>query len=424
MAIPPKLLPLYEDPLRHNAFYGGRGSGKSWGIAEYCVLRGYERRTRFLCAREVQSSIDDSVKQLLEDTIDRLGLNDFYEIQKTKIIGANGTTFIFKGLRTEDISKVKSVEKIDVCWCEEAQTLSEVSLRTLNPSIRAPGSIIIYSYNPELLDDPIHHRMVVKPGQSSRAVKMNWMDNPYFTDVLNQERIDDYNRDDTPDKHVYKHIWEGECLPAVEGAIFANELSRLYSENRVRPLELDDMGKVYGVMDLGWGVSTMVIAQKFASTVQVIGYGEWRNKTYAEVTADVRGKFPDARWGGIFMPHDASHRDPKYGKSHKDVMGELGWKVLDIPQIGVGNYIEQGRQMFRNVYVSDNEDCEVLLNCLRRFKFKITTDGTKKTGVDKDDASHGGEAWCYTAVVAPQMTNDDHDPSDIEELYREYQSYG
>jgi phage terminase large subunit len=123
------------------------------------------------------------------------------------------------------------------------------------------------------------------------------------------------------------------------------------------------------------------------------------------MTAEVRADHPEWRWGNVFMPHDAAHRDPKYGKSHKEVMREQGWDVEDIPQIGVANYLEQGRQLFKKVYVSDSEECRDLIHCLKRFKYMITADGRKTTGVEKDEYSHGGEAWCYAAVVAEQMTN-------------------
>jgi phage terminase large subunit len=158
-------------------------------------------------------------------------------------------------------------------------------------------------------------------------------------------------------------------------------------------------------MDLGWGVQTMLLAQRFASTVQIIGYHEWRNKTYAHLTDELRKEYPTFRWGKIFMPHDASHKDPKTGKSHYETMNELGWETAEVPQIGVENYISLGREMFNNVYISDK--CTDLINCLRRFKYRLSADTERRTGVDKDDFSHGGETWCYTAVVADEMTNDD-----------------
>lgn len=405
LSIPSKLLPLWESPARHNGIYGGRGSGKSHGIADFVIARAYDRPTRVLCGREVQKSIKDSVHQLLRDKIEAHDLTGFFNIGREEITAPNGSQFMFKGLRTEDITKVKSIEGVDIAWIEEAQALSTESLRTLIPTIRKEGSFLIYTFNPELDTDPIYERQIAKPPADSLNIEMNWRDNPFFPDVLHAERLDDYERDTTPTKYIYKHIWEGKCLPAVEGAIFADEVATLQQAGRIRPIEYDSSGKVHVIMDLGWGVTVMLFAQRFGSTMQVIGYREFRNKTYDQMTQAVRAAHPDWRWGKVFMPHDAAHRDPKYGKSHKQVMEELEWDVHDIPQIGVANYIERGRKLFQNVYVSDSAECRDLIHCLRRFKYMVTADGRKTTGVDKDEYSHGGEAWCYAAVVAEQMTN-------------------
>jgi phage terminase large subunit len=190
-------------------------------------------------------------------------------------------------------------------------------------------------------------------------------------------------------------------LPAVEGAIFANEVAKLYEENRVRALDYDPMGKVHGIMDLGWGVMTMILAQRFGNTVNIIGYHECVNKTYDQITVELKAKHPDYRWGKVFMPHDASHRDPKTGNDHYEVMEALGWETDKVEQIGIENYIEKGRRMFGNVYISDANGCDRLIHCLRRFKYRIA------------------ESFCYTAVVADKLVNDD---LVIENPYRGLQS--
>ncbi len=337
-----------------------------------------------------------------------MGLSGFYKGTKDSIVGLNGTQFLFHGVRTEDVTKIKSLEGVDDCWVEEAHALSAKSWRILVPTIRKEASRFYITFNPELVDDPTYERFITKPPKDAHTIKMNYTDNPWFSEVLNQERIEDYERDKTDDKHVYKHTWEGLTLPAVEGAIFANEVARLYEEHRVRPLDYDPMGLVYGIMDLGWGVQTMVLAQRFGNTVNIIGYHEWVNRTYDQITADLHKQHPDYRWGKIFMPHDASHRDPKTGNSHFEVMETLGWQTDTVEQIGIENYIEKGRRMFGNVYISDANGCDRLIHCLRRFKYKIAAaNEDKKTGVDKDDYSHGAESWCYTAVIADKMTNDD-----------------
>ena len=278
------------------------------------------------------------------------------------------------------------------------------------------------TFNPELVDDPTYERFITKPPADSHVIKMNYTDNPWFNKVLDQERLEDYERDTTPDKHVYRHTWEGITLPAVEGAIFANEVSKLFEQNRVRPLDYDPMGLVHVIMDLGWGVMTAALVQRFGNTINFIGYHEYVNRTYDQMTTDLHQRYPDYRWGKAFMPHDASHRDPKTGNSHFEVMEALGWETEKIEQIGVENYIEKGRRMFGNVYISNSNGCDRLIHCLRRFKYKIAaTNEDKKTGVDKDDYAHGAETFCYTAVVADKLVNEN---VRIEDPYRAFRTPG
>jgi phage terminase large subunit len=410
--IPDKAMPIWEDPRRVNTLYGGRGSTKSWTVAQILSLNGYREPRRILCGREIQKSLDESVFRLLRQQQHRMGLGSFYQEHKGGIRGLNGTEFIFKGLRTENIDSLKSIEDVDDCWLEEAHVLSHKSIRILVPSIRKPGSRFYVTLNPELDDDPAYERFVLNADpERSHAIKMNYNDNPWFKDTeLEAERQYDNDHDRTPGKFMYAHVWDGTTLPAVEGAIFAGEVALFEQERRYRDIDIDPMGLVHGIMDLGWGVMTMVLAQRFASTVQVVGYREWRNATYDQITAELRAdkQLEGVRWGKIFMPHDASHRDPKTGRSHRAVMRDLGWTVASVPQLGVENYIEKGRRLFRTAYINKGNGGDDLMRCLKRFKYKVAVDNEhKKTGVDKDDFSHGSEAWCYTAVVADELTNNE-----------------
>ena len=412
LQLPEAVGPVLHDPQRYNTLYGGRGSAKSWSIAEILSLDGAQQPLRILCGREIQKSLDESVMQLLKDTHQRMELGGFYKERKGGIEGNNGTRFIFRGLQNESIDSLKSLEGVDRVWLEEAHVLSERSLRILIPTIRKKGSRFYVSMNPELDDDPAYIRFVTSPPKGSHVIKMNYRDNPWFHETeLDAERLADYDRDITPDKHIYKHIWEGETLPAVEGAIFANEVSRFQQEGRHRRIDYDPMGRVHMVMDLGFGVMVGILVQRFANTVQVVGYHEWRNSTYDKLTQQLHQEYPDWKWGKVFMPHDAAHRDPKTGHSHKRVMEDLGWQVEDIEQIGVENYIEKGRRMFGQAWISTENGGGDLMRVLKRFKYNVSDNNPDMRRAPlKDDFSHGGEAWCYTAVVAEELTNDDRKP--------------
>jgi len=409
-----------EQPLRHLVIKGGRGSAKSHSVARLLVNVAVAQSVRILCTREIQKSIEESVYQLLCDVITDLGFDEFFTKGKKTITAQNGSQFIFAGLRSQDVAKVKSMERVMICWCEEAHVLSEHSLDVLTPTIRADNSIIIYTYNPELDDDPVHARFALDPQDDVCVITMNYRDNKWFPKVLEGERQRTFDRDKSKGKTKYNWIWEGKTLPAVEGAIFAEEVAAMHEAGRIIPLEYDPKGRVHVVMDLGYGVMTAILVQKFASTVQIIGYEELYHSTYHDLTLILKPENPNHprskwRWGKVFMPHDAAHRDPKYGKSHKEVMTDLGWDVEDIEQVGVENYIEQGRGLFQNVYITNTDDTEhggakQLLRCLKRWRYQVsdTDTGSKKTHPPmKDEFSHGGETFCYTAVVADLLTNED-----------------
>lgn len=193
-------------PSRYKVGYGGRGSAKSWGFGRAAVMLASRRRTRFLCARELQVSIGDSVHKLLSDQIEAMRLAPWFEIQNNLIRGANGSEFIFTGIRN-NATKIKSTEGVDICWVEEAEGVSERSWEILIPTIRKPGSEIWVTFNPDQVTDPTYRRFVTTPPPRSIVSKLSWRDNPWFSDELREEK--DYLARVDPD--AYEHVWEGGC---------------------------------------------------------------------------------------------------------------------------------------------------------------------------------------------------------------------
>lgn len=190
--------------LRYRVAYGGRGSAKSWQFARALLVHGLSSPLRILCAREYQASIRDSVHRVLADQIDLLGLTTFYTVQESAILGANGTEFLFKGLR-RDIAQIKSTEGIDLCWVEEAEAVSDHSWRTLIPTIRKPNSEIWVTFNPAMESDPTYQRFVKSPPERSVVRLVSYLDNPWFPAVLKEE-ADALLRAD-PEAHA--HVWGG-----------------------------------------------------------------------------------------------------------------------------------------------------------------------------------------------------------------------
>ena len=209
--------PLFK-AMRYKVYYGGRGAAKSWAFAQALLLKGAEKKMLILCTREFQSSIQDSVHRLLSDQIVKLGLSNFYEPQNTKIIGKNGTQFIFEGLK-RNTTKIKSFEGVDICWCEEAESITDNSWDILIPTIRKPGSEIWVSYNPDDELDATHQKFVIDPPKNSHVQKVSFRDNPWFTDELKDEMEECKLKN--PNK--YLHIWEGECNTDYEDSIIKPE---------------------------------------------------------------------------------------------------------------------------------------------------------------------------------------------------------
>lgn len=206
---------LLFSPSRYKVFYGGRGGAKSWAFAQALVLLAMQKPLRVLCARELQVSIADSVHKLLADQIEALGLSARFEVTRQSIRSVNGSEFIFKGLR-HNATEIKSLEGVDICWCEEAQVVSKESWDLLIPTIRKQGSEIWISFNPGRPDDETYKRFVLEPPDDAVVVKVGWQDNPWFPDTLRREM--EYCRRISPDD--FRHIWEGEPSVLTEAQVF------------------------------------------------------------------------------------------------------------------------------------------------------------------------------------------------------------
>lgn len=217
---PDAFAPLFQPvgTYRYRVYYGGRGSAKSWQFARALLIHGLTTPIRVLCAREYQASIRDSVHRVLADQVTLLGLTKVYTVQEAGIFGANGTEFLFKGLR-KDIAQIKSTEGIDVCWVEEAEAVSDSSWRTLIPTIRKPQSEIWVSFNPALADDPTYQRFVVKPPERSIIRKVSYQDNPWCPAVL-EEEADALLR---ADPEAYAHVWGGEPWARSDAQVLAGK---------------------------------------------------------------------------------------------------------------------------------------------------------------------------------------------------------
>lgn len=403
----PRKLKFLFEPCRYKSIRGGRGSGKSWGVARALLIIGASKPTRVLCTREVQKSIQQSVHQLLKDQIEALGLQAFYEVLNTEIRGKNGTTFYFSGLSDQTADSLKSFEGIDICWCEEAQSITANSWKILKPTIRKAGSEIWATYNPQLDTDETHLMFVVNPPPDCISIEMNWQDNPWFPEVLEKER---QHAERTMRKEDYLHVWEGHCKPAVEGAIYFENLAKTIEGKRIRMVPHDGSLKTHLVWDLGMADSmTIILVQKVSSEVRVIHYIEGNQRILADYSAELKALRLDDQpmnWGKCFLPHDGFHTKHQTGKSDADILRGLGWDVAQSPNVHVSTGIDRAREMFPRVYFNEDRT-KRLIECLKRYRWNISNKTGEAVAPLHDEFSHGADAFRYLALVEDQLTNEE-----------------
>jgi len=215
---PRVFLPLLQ-PARFKGAWGGRGSGKSHFFGELLVEECISGHIRAVCGREVQNSIKDSSKQLIEDKINLLGVGHLFNITEKEIKGPSDSLIVFKGLQNHTTQSIKSLEGFNRLWIDEAQSVSQKSLDLAIPTFRTPGSQIWMSWNPERDTDPVDKFFRDNADDTAIiCVRANYLDNPWFPAELSADMERDKRRD--PDK--YAHIWLGEYQRNSESRVFKN----------------------------------------------------------------------------------------------------------------------------------------------------------------------------------------------------------
>jgi phage terminase large subunit len=367
-------------------------------MARALLIKAANESTRVLCAREIQRSIKQSVHTLLNDQIQALGLGAFYEVLESEIRGLNGSTFSFTGLATNTVESIKSFEGCDVVWVEEAQTVSKKSWDILIPTIRKPDSEIWVSFNPNIDTDDTYTRFVVNPPENAKVVKVNWQDNPWFPDVLEDER--QHSLKTNPD---YANIWEGDCKAAVDGAIYSNEIREAQEGNRITTVPYDPMMKVHVVMDLGWNDSmSVILCQKGISDLRIIGYIEDDHRTLDSYSAQLKNL--SYNWGTMFLPHDGQSKDFKHGISAEDIMKKLGWDVRIVPRQDIESGIKLVRMNFHRIYF--DKSANRLVECLKNYRRSINSATNEPGAPLHDEYSHGSDCLRYLCTSIEAMKNE------------------
>jgi len=400
----PKKLGFLFHAMRYKVARGGRGSAKSWSFARALLILGSQSRLRIACFREVQKSIADSVHKLLSDQIQMLGLGSEYQILNDTIRNTrNGTEFLFAGLSDKTAESIKSFEGVDIAWVEEGQAVSKRSWSILIPTIRKDGSEIWVSYNPDLETDETHQRFTIDPPPNCISVLVNYSDNPWFPQVLEQERLEckrRYPKD-------YPNIWEGKCRPAAEGAIYYDEMEAVTNNNQIINLPYDPKLKVHVVVDLGWNDAMAIgLIQKNLSEIRIIEYIEDSHRKLTDYSQQLKDK--RYNWGKMFIPHDGYNERVEAASAYR-ILTDLGWDIPskdELIELGIESGIKAAREIFPRCYF-DKEKTSRLVECLKRYRRVVPRNTNEARAPLHDEYSHGADMFRYLAIAEAQMRNEE-----------------
>ena len=402
ITLAPKLKHVFDGPARYRVAYGGRGSSKSWGFADMLLVSMLKHPGKpFLLARELQNSIKDSVHKLLSDRAYALGLNWLFDIGESFFRCKNGSYGIFKGLRT-NANEIKSLEGVIIAWVEEAQKVSQQSLDLLIPTIRAPGSELWFTYNPDEDDDAVYLMFNVNtPPPNTRIAEINFMDNPWFPQELENERI--HFLQTRPDD--YDHIWLGKTKRFAGGSIYGKQMDKMRNSEpkRITSVPWNPAFPVFTVWDLGYS-DTMSIGfyQIVGKEPRCIDYYENNLEALDHYVKVIDSK--DYRYSAHVLPHDAGHNSLRTGTTIKQQVETLGLKKVEVlPPDSIESGIELVRQLLQQLWI-DETRCAQLIKALFGYQYEYDEErGVYKNRPRHDWASHCADQVRYAATYIARL---------------------
>jgi phage terminase large subunit len=369
-----------------------------------------------VCIREVQNSIKDSVKQLLADKINKLGLQQHFEVLETEIRGPHNSLIVFKGMQSYNADNIKSLEGYDIAWVEEAQTLSQHSLDLLRPTIRKDGSELWFSWNPRFKTDPVDVFFRKHPPDDAISVLVNWRDNPWFPEVLRKEMEHDFNTD--PDKA--EHIWNG-AYGAGQGAILARWVNQAERSGRINnDVNFDPNGAPVEISsDIGFrDTASWWFWQRKPGGFALFDYdadnGLDADDWCQRLTERLNGhKISRAQLGKIWLPHDAKAKT--FQSKHSAVerfLEAFGKDKLGIvPQSKKADQISAARAVIARSEFNKTL-CEPGLDGLMAWEFEWNEDNNIFSREPIHNwASHPSDAYAYGCQVmqdfiVPEVKNE------------------
>lgn len=361
-----------------------------------------------VCIREVQKDLKQSAKLLIESKLAHHGLGEadgfkiFEDCTKTPGDGL----IIYQGMNNHTADSIKSLEGFMRAWWEEAHTATQKSINLLRPTLRAEGSELWWSYNPNLRTDPIDIMFSgAQVPSDARIVTANWRDNPWFTKALERERQDCLRMQ--PEQ--YDHIWEGGYVTVADGAYFARNLTEAKGQRRIGPVAADPLMTIRLFWDIGGtgakaDACSIWVAQFIGTQVRVLDYYEAQGQPLAAHVAWLREKGYGPERAQCWLPHDGVKADTVFSVSFESELRRAGYTVTVVPNQGAGaarQRIEAVRKLFPSIWFNETttEPGRIALGWYHEKKDEARNIGL---GPDHDWSSHGADAFGLMAIAYEQ----------------------
>ena len=407
--LPEKLVPVFTGPARYRGAYGGRGSGKTRSFATMAAVRGlmYAQEGRsgiIVGAREYMNSLDESSMAEIKAAIaSEPWLAASYEVGEKYIRTKDRRVeFDFVGLR-HHLDSIKSKARILILWADEAEPITETAWGKTIPTVREHESEIWVTWNPERKQSATHKRFRESPPDDAKIVELNWRDNPWFPDVLERERLEDFVK--RPDS--YPHVWEGEFVTVMEGAYYARHLSAARTERRIGAVSADPLLPLKTFWDIGVSDATSIwVAQWVGREIRVVNYYEAENQPLSAHLAWLRSNGYES--AECYLPHDGEKRDQVTAIRFEDHIRAAGFKAKTIANQGRGaalKRVETARRLFPSMWFNE-KTTQSGLDALGWYHEKKDDARGVGLGPDHDWSSHAADAFGLMCVAyeAPMKT--------------------
>jgi phage terminase large subunit len=367
-------------PARFKGACGGRGAGKSQFFADLLIARCLNRPTRAVCLREVQLSLAQSSKLLLEDKLRARGLAPGrFQIQDKMIRAPHGGFITFQGMQNHTADSIRSLEGFDIAWTDEAHKLSAYSLGLLRPTFRKDDSELWFSWNPQHPTDPVDALFRGRvPPPDSVVVETCWDDNPWLTDALREEM--EYDRSRDIDR--YRHVWLGEYQAHSEARVFRNwRIEEFPTPASIA--EWEDIGlkkRFYFGCDWGFASSPTVLVRCWLhGKILFIDHEAWDVGCEIDRTPDLFDIVPESRaW-----PITADSANPQaisYMRRH-------GFPKIEASIKGK-NSVEEGVEFMRAHDIVVHPRCEHVIDELTNYAWEVDEKTEKVLPVLADRKNH------------------------------------